>query len=220
MDSAPPFNRFIVVAHSRGVCSSWRHAASATPGIWADLTIDVTEWCTAETIAPDNQTLSQQFRAELKPWIAILACNPPFHLTLTSSGPNLTDRLNLEPDQVQLVRYLLFSTPQPGAITLRSTLVVAGVMSLMTTLGVTLPALKLTLSGLVAKVDLKALQSMFPQLEAFEMSVALSLESPVPPFRHVSLQTLRLSSLAGEGVHLQHLIQQLPPPLRAQLEFR
>ncbi|KAH6912405.1 hypothetical protein BKA70DRAFT_1184978, partial [Coprinopsis sp. MPI-PUGE-AT-0042] len=32
--STAPFNRFIDVAHLRGVCSSWREAALSTPGIW------------------------------------------------------------------------------------------------------------------------------------------------------------------------------------------
>jgi hypothetical protein len=83
-------------------------------------------------------------------------------------------------------------------------------MLAITALRLTSPALRLKLLGLGLGVDFKALESTFTQLEAFEMSIGLSLASTASAFRHSSLRILHLRNLSGEGIHLQYLIQQLP----------
>ncbi|KAH6883689.1 hypothetical protein BKA70DRAFT_1341880 [Coprinopsis sp. MPI-PUGE-AT-0042] len=200
-------NRFTDVATLRGVCSSWRQAALSTPGILDELIIYLDKWCPSEIQGLDEWMLHRQFEEELKPWLAIVRRTPAYHLTLALS--KLRDPFSnaAENPQAQLARYLLSAIPQPGAITVRSTLGMFGVM-LLASSGLTCSARKLTVQG-GWKVDLQALGPAFPSLEALEVGIPLSLNT-IPPFCHPSLTTLQLSGLSGQGIYLRRLIQELP----------
>lgn len=206
---APPFNRFINVAHLRGVCSTWRQAALTTPGLWNNLSVDLDTWCPIGTYGLDTQALLHRFEEELEPWMAILSRRPRYHLELTSSVGVYS--LSSREDHLQLAQYLLSSTLQPGRITLTRPHAVAVVMQAIAQHGLTLSALRLDISARreAWEADLQALGSGFPHLEALDIGSRLIL-SVDPAFHHSFLQVLYLRNICGRGDYLHRLIHGLP----------
>ncbi|KAH6883688.1 hypothetical protein BKA70DRAFT_1411422 [Coprinopsis sp. MPI-PUGE-AT-0042] len=202
-----PASRFIDIAHLRGVCSSWRNAALSTPGLWTNLTVDLDTWFPLEPHGLDEPVLLHPFEDSLKPWLAILSRNPAYHLTVTSSDPRASISNTSEDHRIHLVQYLLSTTPQPGTITLKSPAGPHAITSLAF-MGITCSALELKVSG-IWTADLRAVGSVFPKLESFEIRIPWTL-SPIPPLQHTSLRTLSLQDLEGQGVYIHHLIHDLP----------
>jgi F-box-like len=214
-----PFNRYINVARLRGVCSSWRQAALTTPGLWDELTVDLSKWCPIGDVKLEieEQTVLDQFKDELGPWMAIVARDPPFHLTLTSS--DRATHLQLGHNQLKLVEAALLATPKPGAISIETAPVVTGAMQLIAARSLTFSACQLSLTDWPQEVDIQILEPAFPRLKTFDLCIFPLLNTAAPPFRHASLQTLHLDDLGGQGIYLQHLLQALPSLREARLSL-
>ncbi|KAH6912394.1 hypothetical protein BKA70DRAFT_1267357 [Coprinopsis sp. MPI-PUGE-AT-0042] len=213
---AVPFDKYIHVAHLRGVCSSWRQAAMTTPGLWTGLTIDLDKWTHSETQACSEEMLLTQFKEELSPWMAILSRTHHFHLTLTSRSLDNNVEIN-DPGfnrQRKLVKHLLSMTPRPGALTLKSPLALLIVIDAnapsVTKLEISDEATR-TLEGLTIS------EAHYPSLKALKVDSPLAIDHP--PFPHSSLQTLHLVKGAKRGFFLQQLLQSLPSLRELRLDF-
>ncbi|KAH6883666.1 hypothetical protein BKA70DRAFT_1575457 [Coprinopsis sp. MPI-PUGE-AT-0042] len=204
---ALPASRFIDIVRLRGVCSSWRKAALSTPGLWTNLTVDLDKWCSPELHGLDQHRLLRHFEDLLEPWLAIVSRIPAYHLTITSSDNRASISTTVEDHPTRLVQCLLLSTPQPGTITLESIAGALGI-TLLASLDLTCPALQLRIFG-SWEADWHAVGCVFPNLEALEVGIPLTL-NPIPPLQHTSLRTLSLQDLEGQGVYLHQLIHDLP----------
>ncbi|KAH6883692.1 hypothetical protein BKA70DRAFT_1471246 [Coprinopsis sp. MPI-PUGE-AT-0042] len=209
--SPSSFNRFIDVAHLRGVCVSWRRAALSTPGLCSELTVVLDKWCTSDTRALNPKAFISRMVEGLKPWLAILPRTRHYHLTLTSLDPFRTWKLDGvdEKHHIESAHYLVsVSSTQPGIVTLGSPEAVIGAI-LLASLGFTCSVLKLEILVMHGNLPLHALNSVFPNLEALDISCYLR-RSKHPAFFHPSLRTLHLSNLMDDIVLLRWLFQYLP----------
>jgi F-box-like len=218
---SPPFNRYIDVAHLRGVCSSWRQAALSTPGLWTGLTIDIDKWCHSEAygVGLREEHLFQLYAQDISPWLRILSRRRPFHLTLTSHDQTpFKDLLPL----VTLTRYLMTMEPKPSFLTLKSPSALSAATNLNTpipapsagdTTSPNTPSSWLSVQQMLITEDatlytrnLHISEAQFPNLLALKINHAIPFH-----LQHSSLQTLFLDSEEGmESVPLQPLLQSLP----------
>ncbi|KAH6883701.1 hypothetical protein BKA70DRAFT_1446703 [Coprinopsis sp. MPI-PUGE-AT-0042] len=221
----PPFNRYIDVAHLRGVCLSWRRAALTTPGLWTGLTIVLDKWRTQETLELEKVALLCRLQRELKPWLAIVSHTGLFHLTLTSYNVSEDMDDGAKAKQTAWIEYLLSTTPRPGFVTLASPTAVTGTMSLAF-LHSTSPAMKLEITedagepfgGQYITPNLHALEDVFPDLQVLIIrSVVLLL--PVLPFHRTSLRTLHLSEVGGDALPFHRFLQGMPSLRELKLSF-
>ncbi|KAH6912402.1 hypothetical protein BKA70DRAFT_1267371 [Coprinopsis sp. MPI-PUGE-AT-0042] len=209
-----PFNRYIHVAHLRGVCSSWRQAAMTTPGLWTGLTIDLDKWTHSGAQACSEEMLLDQFKEELSPWMAILSRTRPFHLTLTSRSPDVGIDDPSFSHQRKLAEHLLSMTPQPGALTLESPLALLTAID-VNALSVT--NVEISYDATRALEGCTILETRYPSLKALKIDGLLAIDRP--PFPHSSLHTLHLGQGVKPEFFFQRFLQSLPSLRELRLDY-
>ncbi|KAH6883654.1 hypothetical protein BKA70DRAFT_1341830 [Coprinopsis sp. MPI-PUGE-AT-0042] len=201
----PPFNRYIDVAHLRGVCTSWRRVANMTPGLWTSLHVDLDKWCghELEKYNEDRDALMHHLKEALAPWIRILSRTTPYNLKLTSSS-YLGDPRRRD-DQKRLVALLLSNlTPSPGGVTLASELAIAGAAEAPTS-----PCVKEVQIDTTYLSKMPPLERIFPNLRS--LAVKSIFNCTYGCFSHPSLHTLHLRILDHETPEsFSRLLQGLP----------
>ncbi|KAH6883640.1 hypothetical protein BKA70DRAFT_169931 [Coprinopsis sp. MPI-PUGE-AT-0042] len=128
----PPFNTYSDVARIRSVCSSWRHVARTTPGLWTSLTIHLDKWCGEELDDLDSDALLRHFKEALAPWTSILSKTIPYQLILTSNKRKRKSHwpvYNQISHRNLLVEYLFHSTPGPNIVTIDSWSALCGALA-------------------------------------------------------------------------------------------
>ncbi|KAH6883700.1 hypothetical protein BKA70DRAFT_1341902 [Coprinopsis sp. MPI-PUGE-AT-0042] len=213
---AAPFNRYIHITHLRGVCSSWRHAATTTPGLWTSLTIDLDRWAPPYSQFLSDVTLLDQFKEELSPWIAILSRTRPIHLTLTSQSFDDDIEIN-DPGfnrQRKLAGHLLSMTPPPATLTLNSPL---ALLAAILADAPSVVEIEVSYEATRGLEGFTILEARFPCLKALKIHGSLAINTP--PFPHSSLQALHLGRGIRPDFFLQELLCTLPCLRELKLGF-
>ncbi|KAH6883639.1 hypothetical protein BKA70DRAFT_1341808, partial [Coprinopsis sp. MPI-PUGE-AT-0042] len=198
----PPFNRYIDVAHLRGVCSSWRHVAKTTPGLWTSLDINLDKWCGAELDRCNSDRLSLHFENALAPWISILGKSIPYQLNITSNNGYCPDR-QISRNNL-LVDYLFHLTPSPSVVTLSTWAALSGALSSRSSATHTLKihAARMALS------DKIHVEPAFPNLKI--LSSDCPMDCNCLSLGHSSLAILHLGDISGTPTSFMRMMQGLP----------
>ncbi|KAH6883638.1 hypothetical protein BKA70DRAFT_1471135 [Coprinopsis sp. MPI-PUGE-AT-0042] len=177
----PPFNRYIDLARLRSVCSSWRHLAKTTPGLWTSLTIDLEGWCGERLDDYTSNALLLHFEDALAPWTSILS----------KSTPN------------SLVHYLLHLKPGPSVVTVRSWSALSGLLSSQSS---STRTVRVDAAGMRIPEEIP-LERVFPNLESLISDC--SFDCVYLSLGHPSLAILHMDDVQGTVASFVHMIQVL-----------
>ncbi|KAH6883643.1 hypothetical protein BKA70DRAFT_1446649 [Coprinopsis sp. MPI-PUGE-AT-0042] len=198
-----PYNQYRDVECLRQVCSSWRHIATTTPGLWDRLNIDLDRWCGYKVSEYNDEELLLHLKERLAPWMCILSQTTPYHLNITSyRGPPSDDHHAAQ--QTLLVHHLLSSTPAPNVLTL-SLRALHGILSY--------PSPLFHVVNMHVETDTKLygfgkIEHVLPCLEI--LLIDAPIDSSSHALKHSSLQILHLGDLGATPLSFQEMMRELP----------
>ncbi|KAH6910190.1 hypothetical protein BKA70DRAFT_1272418 [Coprinopsis sp. MPI-PUGE-AT-0042] len=201
-----PFDRreYQTYGYIREVCTSWRDVLATTPDLCKGLVVDLDGPLTNATYTDEGDIRAIQHN--LKPWLAIVSQNHPYHLVL---GAEDEDNVADSEDHIPGIYEWIFTTiPTPRILSINNSNIFSAVYSLVPRDNqISHLTLDFWQDADLEVFEVTPFQKVFPCLKS------LFIDSPIEflsPMRHSNLQSLTLCQIYGSSRAFSHFLLDFP----------